>query len=70
MLLNKALTSSRLTREGIRPEVYELKVLQTGNGDGAFDAGSIFLARVLAVADSLGIRFPAGKDQRNGNNTE
>ena len=35
------------------PEVHELKVLQTGSGDGAFDALSNFLARVLAVADRL-----------------
>lgn len=47
------------------PEVHELKVLQTGNGDGAFDALSTFLARILAVADSLGIQLPGGKDQRN-----
>jgi regulator of protease activity HflC (stomatin/prohibitin superfamily) len=47
------------------PEVHELKVLQTGSGDGAFDALSAFLARILAVADSLGIQLPGGKDERN-----
>lgn len=48
------------------PAVHELKVLQTGSGDGAFDALSAFLARILAVADSLGIQLPSGKGERNG----
>ncbi|MCK6625084.1 MAG: hypothetical protein L6R45_07890 [Anaerolineae bacterium] len=47
------------------PAVHELKVLQTGNGDGAFDALSAFLARILAMADSLGIQLPSRKDERN-----
>lgn len=42
------------------PAVHELKVLQTGSSDGAFDALSAFLVRILAVADSLGIQLPAG----------
>ena len=37
------------------PEVHELKVLQTGGEEGAFDALTAFLAKVLSVADSLGI---------------
>jgi flotillin len=36
------------------PEVHELKVLQTG-GDGAFDSLSQFVARMIALGDSLGI---------------
>jgi flotillin len=47
------------------PEVHELKVLQTGNGNGAFDALPAFLARLLAVADSLGIPLTAGKEQQH-----
>ncbi|NJM09294.1 hypothetical protein HC891_28425, partial [Candidatus Gracilibacteria bacterium] len=39
------------------PEIHELKVLQSGNGDGAFDALPAFLARVLAVAESMGVRL-------------
>ncbi|HYF64475.1 MAG TPA: SPFH domain-containing protein [Herpetosiphonaceae bacterium] len=37
------------------PAVHELKVLQTGNGDGAFDPLAQFLARMVALADSLGL---------------
>ncbi|HEX9925576.1 MAG TPA: SPFH domain-containing protein [Anaerolineae bacterium] len=37
------------------PEIKELKVLQTGSGDAGFDALSTFLARILALAESLGI---------------
>ncbi|MDM8559393.1 hypothetical protein [Candidatus Parabeggiatoa sp. HSG14] len=39
------------------PEIQELKVLQTGggNGDITFDAFSAFVAKMLAVAESLGI---------------
>jgi hypothetical protein len=40
------------------PEVHELKVLQTGGSDGAFDALSAFLAKTLALAESLGIALP------------
>lgn len=36
------------------PEVHELKVLQT-SGDGAFDGMTGFLARLLALGDTLGI---------------
>jgi flotillin len=37
------------------PDVHELKVLQTGGGDGAFDPLAQFLARMVALADSLGL---------------
>jgi regulator of protease activity HflC (stomatin/prohibitin superfamily) len=40
------------------PEVHELKVLQTGNSDGAFDALTAFLAKMLAVAESVGLTLP------------
>ena len=39
------------------PEIGELKVLQLSNGDGAFDALPAFLAKMLAIADSMGIRL-------------
>ncbi len=35
------------------PDIQELKVLQTGSGD--FDAFSAFLAKILAVAENLGV---------------
>lgn len=37
------------------PEIQELKVLQTGDGNAAADALAGFLARMLAVAESLGV---------------
>ncbi|MBN1887544.1 MAG: hypothetical protein JW850_06125, partial [Thermoflexales bacterium] len=37
------------------PEVHELKVLQTGPSDGAFDTLAAFLAKLLALAESLGL---------------
>jgi hypothetical protein len=37
------------------PEIQELKVLQTGDGNAAADALASFLARMLAVGESLGI---------------
>jgi hypothetical protein len=39
------------------PEIKELKVLQTGNGDGAFDALALFLAKMLAVGEGMGLRL-------------
>jgi regulator of protease activity HflC (stomatin/prohibitin superfamily) len=48
------------------PEIHELKVLQSGNGDGAFDALPSFLARMLAVAESMGVRLlPERADEQN-----
>jgi flotillin len=49
------------------PEIKELKVLQTGNGDGAFDALPAFLARMLAVGEGLGVRLNGGG---NGGNAD
>lgn len=40
------------------PEIHELKVLQTG--DAGFDTLSSFLARVMALAESLGIPLKGG----------
>jgi len=40
------------------PEVHELKVLQTGGSDGAFDTLTAFLAKMVAVAGSLGVALP------------
>ena len=47
------------------PEVQELKVLQLGQGDGAFDALPLFLAKLLAIAESMGVRLaPGRRDER------
>ncbi len=35
------------------PDIHELRVLQTG--DGAFDALTVFVSKMLAIADSLGL---------------
>ncbi len=37
------------------PDIQELKVLQTSNGDMNFDGFSAFVAKLLAVAENLGI---------------
>lgn len=37
------------------PEVQELRVLQTGNGDPTFDALASFLSRAMALGESLGV---------------
>lgn len=47
------------------PEIHELKVLQTGNGEGAFDALPAFLAKILALADSLGIPLTPPKHHQD-----
>ena len=39
------------------PEIGELKVLHMGDGDSAFDALPAFLTKMLAIADSMGIRL-------------
>ena len=44
------------------PEIHELKVLQTGDADGAFDALAAFIAKTLRLAESLGISLPKGKE--------
>ncbi|QTA88368.1 hypothetical protein [Desulfonema magnum] len=38
------------------PEIHELKVLQTGNSDMNFDSLAVFVAKIMAIAESLGIR--------------
>ncbi|HWQ11928.1 MAG TPA: SPFH domain-containing protein, partial [Roseiflexaceae bacterium] len=43
------------------PEIHELKVLQTGPGDGTFDALAQFLARMVALAEGLGISLTPKK---------
>jgi flotillin len=43
------------------PEVHELKVLQSG--DGAFDALAVFLARMIALGETLGIRGETNREQ-------
>ena len=45
------------------PEIHELKVLQTGTGDGAFDALALFLAKMVALGETLGIQIRANKEQ-------
>lgn len=37
------------------PEIRELRVLQTGNGNAAFDNLATFVAQIIALAESLGI---------------
>ncbi len=37
------------------PEIHELKVLQTGENAGAFDAFAAFLTKVMGMADMLGV---------------
>jgi len=59
-LVNASDLSSRLIERlpelaARMPEIHELKVLQTGGGDGAYDGLAQFLARIIALADSLGI---------------
>ncbi|NJN67342.1 MAG: hypothetical protein HC884_11840 [Chloroflexaceae bacterium] len=48
------------------PEIHELRVVQTGAGDGAFDALPQFLARILAVAESMGITMGASRKESDG----
>ena len=40
------------------PAIQELHVLQTDQGSAAFDAFAAFLAKTLAMAESLGIHWP------------
>jgi SPFH domain / Band 7 family len=44
------------------PEVHELNVLQSGSGDGAFDSLALFLAKMVALGETLGIRIRADKE--------
>jgi hypothetical protein len=44
------------------PEIHQLSVLQSGSGDGAFDALAMFLARMVALGETLGIRGGTNKE--------
>lgn len=60
-LINEPNLSSRLIEQlpqlaAAMPEIHELKVLQSGAGDGAFDALAAFLTKVIALGQMLGIR--------------
>jgi len=46
------------------PEIDELRVFQTGGDEGAFDALSTFLAKVLSIARSMGISLTPATDDR------
>ena len=66
-LINQQNLSSRLIEQlpqlaAEMPEIHELKVLQSGAGDGAFDALAAFLARVLALGQTLGINGQTQKE--------
>lgn len=59
-LINSSDLSSRLIDRlpelaAHMPEIQELKILQTGDGHAAADSLAAFLAKMLAIADSLGI---------------
>ncbi len=41
------------------PEINELKVFQTGKGEGGFEALTSFIAKMMSMAENLGI--PASK---------
>jgi regulator of protease activity HflC (stomatin/prohibitin superfamily) len=47
------------------PEISELKVLQTGNGDATLDTLASFVAKILALAESLGIPLKLDRDGVN-----
>ncbi len=42
------------------PEIHELKVFQTSQGDATFDALATFMSKMLVLAESLGISLPVG----------
>lgn len=48
------------------PDIQELKVLQTGNGDASFDALASFLSKMLALGNHLGLSLPSGQEGANG----
>jgi hypothetical protein len=50
------------------PEIQELKVVQTGDGNAAADALANFLARMLAIAESLGVPL-IGRNAHLGSET-
>jgi flotillin len=44
------------------PEIHSLQVLQSGSGDGAFDTLALFLAKLVALGETLGIHINANKE--------
>ncbi len=46
------------------PDIQELKVLQTGNGDGTFDTLAAFLTQTLGLANHLGLSLPSGEGNK------
>ncbi len=68
-LMNDRDLSARFIRElpniaSNMPEIHELKMLQTGGEDG-FDMMTAFLARMLAVAENLGIKLALNSGTTN-----
>jgi chemotaxis protein histidine kinase CheA len=70
-LINDGDLASRLVEQlpelaAQMPEIDELRVLQTGGDEGAFDALSTFLAKVLSIAQSMGIELGGGSPRAAG----
>ncbi|MBN1579199.1 MAG: hypothetical protein JXA89_00745 [Anaerolineae bacterium] len=66
-LINEGDLASRLVAQlpelaAHMPEIDKLQVLQTGDAAGAFDALPTFLAKILAIADSMGISLGKSPD--------
>ncbi|MEM7349084.1 MAG: hypothetical protein AAF485_33055, partial [Chloroflexota bacterium] len=66
-LINEGDLASRLIEKmpeiaAQMPGIDELKILQTGDGDAAFDAFAGFIAKTVAMADNLGIPLRLGKE--------
>lgn len=47
------------------PEVKELKIFKTGNQEDIADSLATFLTKILAVANSLGLKLPAQKSKED-----
>ena len=67
-LINDGDLASRLVEQlpelaAQMPEIDELRVLQTGGDEGAFDALSTFLAKILSIAQSMGIALGPASDE-------
>lgn len=45
------------------PDIHELTVLQTGNGDGALDIVPAFLAKILVIAERMGLSLKPKQEQ-------
>ena len=52
------------------PEIRELRVLQTGDSDAAFDALASFIAKIVALAESLGIPLKLDKAESTSSNPD